>query len=278
MLVNERLELGDELRVPAEREVGFDALLEGGHPELVEAQDLRLDERLVGEVGKCGAAPEGESVSQKSRRDLRRGVTCSREKALELLQIELVRPDLDHVARFLRSDRLAWGKRLAQTRDVVLERVGGAARRLRSPELVDQPVAGDDLVRTREQHREQGPLPRSPEGDRATSLDDLERSEDPELHASPRTDATTHLPAQPNLSNGSGRDLGAYRLKDLDREGTALSAQRRTVTPRLPAAEGQGDVVYRAYDLGLTRTVPQRCLSLSSALCGTVAVDEVIED
>ena len=54
--------------------------------------------------------------------------------------------------------------------------------RLRAPELVDQPVCRDDLVRAREQDGEQRPLPGAAERERTALLDDLERSQNAELH------------------------------------------------------------------------------------------------
>ena len=51
-----------------------------------------------------------------------------------------------------------------------------------APELVDEPVCRDDLVRTREQECEKRPLPRAAERERTALLDDLERSQDAELH------------------------------------------------------------------------------------------------
>ncbi len=57
---DERLELGDELRVAPEREVGLDPLLERDGAQLLEPGDLGLRERLVEEVGERRAAPERE--------------------------------------------------------------------------------------------------------------------------------------------------------------------------------------------------------------------------
>jgi hypothetical protein len=65
---------------------------------------------------------------------------------------------------------------------VILERVRGSPGRSRSPELVDEAIVGDDLVRTGQQNGEKGPLSRSAERERTPVLDDLERSQDPELH------------------------------------------------------------------------------------------------
>ena len=72
MLADEHLELGDELGVAAEREVGFDAPLERAQAELFEAADLGLRERLVGEVGERRPAPEAERVAEPLRRELGR--------------------------------------------------------------------------------------------------------------------------------------------------------------------------------------------------------------
>ncbi len=61
---DERLQLADELSVAAEREVGLDALFERRQLQLVQARDLALCERLVGEVGQGRAPPEGERPAQ----------------------------------------------------------------------------------------------------------------------------------------------------------------------------------------------------------------------
>ena len=57
----QRLQLGDERVVAAAAEVGVDPVLRAGEPELVEAGDLGLRERLVEEVRECRAAPEGQA-------------------------------------------------------------------------------------------------------------------------------------------------------------------------------------------------------------------------
>jgi hypothetical protein len=67
MLVDERLELPDELTVPAQRKVVLNAQLERRRAELFEAKDLRLRERLVREVGESRSAPKAERIAQQSR-------------------------------------------------------------------------------------------------------------------------------------------------------------------------------------------------------------------
>jgi hypothetical protein len=101
-------------------------------------------------------------------------------------EVELIRTDPDHVARQLGHDGFGLAERLAQLRHVVLERVRGVLRRARRPKLIDQPVGGDDLVRTREEQCQKSPLPRPAERQHTLSLDDLYRAKDPELHVSAR--------------------------------------------------------------------------------------------
>ena len=55
---------------------------------------------------------------------------------------------------------------LAQTRDLHLQRLGGAGRRALPPELVDQPVCCERLVGVEQQQRQQRPLPAPPKRDR----------------------------------------------------------------------------------------------------------------
>ena len=55
MLRGQRLELGDEGQVVTQRELGVDALLDNGEPELLEALDLDARERLEFEI--CEWAP-----------------------------------------------------------------------------------------------------------------------------------------------------------------------------------------------------------------------------
>ena len=64
VLRRQRVELRDQRGVAAEREVGVDPHLDREQVHLLEAPDRRLGERLVGEVGERGAAPERERLAQ----------------------------------------------------------------------------------------------------------------------------------------------------------------------------------------------------------------------
>ena len=97
--LDERLELGDELRALAELEVGVDPLLERLEPQLLEPADLALGERLEGEVGERRATPERQRLA-KLRGSLGR-VRAPRlgDEPLEPAEVEAVGVDLQDVAR-----------------------------------------------------------------------------------------------------------------------------------------------------------------------------------
>ena len=71
MTGDERLELGDDLGVTREREVGLDPFLDGGQAELLQAGDLLLRERVEGEVRERRAAPETQRLAEERRRLVR---------------------------------------------------------------------------------------------------------------------------------------------------------------------------------------------------------------
>ena len=68
MRADERLELADELRVLADRELRLRALLHQREVELLEPRDLLPRERLVAELGQRLAPPQRERVVEQRRR------------------------------------------------------------------------------------------------------------------------------------------------------------------------------------------------------------------
>ena len=88
--------------MPAELELGREALLERAQTKLVEACDRGLREGLVGEIGERRSAPQLECTTEQLRRRARisaleslRGVVGP---PLELVEVEPARVDVDHVA------------------------------------------------------------------------------------------------------------------------------------------------------------------------------------
>ncbi len=68
MVGDESLELGDQVGVASEGEIGVDAGFDRPHPKLVEAADLVLCELLVGEVGQRRPPPQAQGVAGQCRR------------------------------------------------------------------------------------------------------------------------------------------------------------------------------------------------------------------
>ena len=64
---NQLLKLGDQLTVPAKREVCLDAPLQGRQPLLLQPCDLGLRERLERQVGERRAAPHGQPAAERRR-------------------------------------------------------------------------------------------------------------------------------------------------------------------------------------------------------------------
>jgi hypothetical protein len=182
MLLDERLELGDDGSVPSRGKISLDALLDTREPKLLETRDVRLRKRLVGQVGERCSTPDRESIPR----------AAGRGERFELVGVELARVNPKLVPRRTRRNAVA-AKRLAQLRDVNLERLLRRSRRLVPPQCLDEAVDGDDTVRLHEQPREQHTLLLAAEIDDATAGFDLERAEDPERDS--RLDRTTVTPA-----------------------------------------------------------------------------------
>ena len=182
-LGDERLELGDELRSPPEREVGLDPLLQRQAAQLLEAGRLRLHELLVREVSQRLSSPERQSRA-KCRRALRgllsRG---SFQEPLELVEVELARPHAQEVPGAVCLQRVSrCSECLAKVGDVDLDRLCGGPGNTARPQVVREPIRRDDLVRVEEQDREHGALARCAQVETAITVESLEWAKDPELH------------------------------------------------------------------------------------------------
>src|SRR5581483_239289 len=185
VLRRQRLELGRECRVPAERELRVDPLLDREQAQLLEPVDLGSRERLVCEIGERAAAPQRKPFLEPRQGASRipAGVRAAAllEESLEPVGVELLRLELEDVAAGARADELRVAERLAQPRDLVVEAVVCVAGRPLRPELVEEAVARDDLVRMEEQDRQERALLRPSDGDDALAVPGLERAEKPEL-------------------------------------------------------------------------------------------------
>ena len=180
MLVDERVELADHLRVAADGDLRLGTLLDELEAQLAETRDLGLRERLVGELGQRVAAKKGERLAQQPCAPRRIARPRLVDQHADTGQIELIRLQADPVAGRARLDRLG-AERLAELRDEVLERRRRGRRRLTGPERVDQAVGRDDAAGVEQEQGEQRALLRAAERDHLSVDRHLERAQDPEL-------------------------------------------------------------------------------------------------
>jgi hypothetical protein len=183
VLRDECLELGHELGVTSHGEVSFDPPFEREQTELLETRDRDLGERLVDEFRERRSSPQRERLSQLRRGDgglrpLRLG-----DEILEPVEIELARPEPERVAGGSREDLpTACSERLPELRHADPQGRSPRFRRVFAPELVDETVARDDLVRTEKKDGEERALLGAAERDRLALVPDLEWPENAELH------------------------------------------------------------------------------------------------
>ena len=143
---DKRLELGHELGVAAEGEVGFDPILQGGKPQLLEPGDLGLRELLVPEVRERRSAPDRKRNAQRlgssARLALLDCLPSLPDERLEAPGVEVGRLDVKNVALPARLEAGS-SQSLAELRDVDLDALDRLRRRPTVPELLDQTL---DLV------------------------------------------------------------------------------------------------------------------------------------
>jgi hypothetical protein len=185
---NEGFELGDERVLAAEGEVCFDPGLERRQSELFETGDLALGERLEREVCQWRPAPECEGFPKRCRRSLclttRELPPAELEQRLETMYVELVWRNLEHVARGLREQELFAGsihKESPQPREIDaqgrVDRLWGSI----TPEVLDESLARDGLIRVHEEEAEERALLRAPEREWMLIPGDFKRPEDAKL-------------------------------------------------------------------------------------------------
>ena len=168
----------------SEREIGVDPQLERIQTERAEPFGLARGNGLAREVGERCTAPEPEGRVERVR-GLARPAVAERparagDELLEPRRVQLVRLDREPVAGSSSLEPLA-SDRVAEPVDVNLERLHGGTRRLLAPDVVDQALARDRLVRVGEEDDQYRALLRRSERQRNTVADGLDRAEDAEF-------------------------------------------------------------------------------------------------
>jgi hypothetical protein len=168
-------------------EVGIDPRLERCQPLLLELAGHGDGERLHGEVGERQTAPELERVAKRPRSLVGpAGVELASPplgEHAEALEVALLGCDLEDVSRRSRGEPGVRLQGFPETRDMLLQRGLRVCRRVLTPELVDQAIAGDGLARVENEDREDASLLHSSEAKLALALPDFEGAEDAEVQA-----------------------------------------------------------------------------------------------
>ena len=167
VLVGRALELAHRLGVAAEREQRVEAGLQRLQPQLVPADGRRSGPLLVGHVGEHGTVPLRQARLEVDQRSLRIGGqrgTGGGDAVLEAGGVEPVPLDGQDVPRALASQQQRITEGPAQQGDVALQRVDGGRRRIAGPDVVDQPIDGDDLSAHQGEPGQHGPLAGPAEG------------------------------------------------------------------------------------------------------------------
>ena len=211
VLVGRALELAHRLGVAAEREQRVEAGLQRLQPQLVPADGRRSGPLLVGHVGEHGTVPLRQARLEVDQRSLRIGGQRGAgggDAVLEAGGVEPVPLDGQDVPRSLASQQQRITEGPAQQGDVALQRVDGGRRRIAGPDVVDQPIDGDDLSAHQGEPGQHGPLAGPAEGQwLAVALggDGAEQADVERRRALPvRSHRSRRHPADSTASAGSG--------------------------------------------------------------------------
>ena len=172
--------------------VSVDAVLQGAHASIGEADRLRIERQGATAVGGRFASPQ---VERKAKRRRRRFCVVgghlparSVDRRSELRFVDVVRVDVEHVAAAAVVDagRPCREQRLPERRDADLEHVPRPFRAQLRPQLLDQSVGRHHLAASQGQEGQQGAFLRGPGRHVAAVHNDLEWAEDPHSCAHPK--------------------------------------------------------------------------------------------
>ena len=120
---------------------------------------------------------------------LRKGPSAVFHEPLEVVRVQLVRPNSEDVARttcdknLLRvAGHVPDVQRLSKLRDMDLDGLYGGRRWSIPPQLIDQPIDRDDFVSVEEEDGEKRALLDAAEANLETLRPDLDRAEDAKIH------------------------------------------------------------------------------------------------
>jgi hypothetical protein len=162
-------------------EIPIDGALDRCEVKLLQAPDLGVRERLLGDVGERRPAPQ--------RKRLARHV--ARDERLEAQRIDLAVTESQLVPAPARDDLRAVAadrEGLAKLRDVELHHLRRRRRGLVAPEGFNEAIARHRRALVQRQNGQQRPRLAPPDGNQAAVGRDLHRTEDADLHGPPVID------------------------------------------------------------------------------------------
>ena len=166
------LQLGCQGVVPAQRQVSLDPGLQGGEPQVFQAHGLRLNERVVGQVGEHLPSPQIQRLAQRLGA-LRVPARFHRippgdEPVLESRRIQVLAIHAEQITTAFRHQHAPGSapepvrlERAAQVKHIGLQGPDPPIGRVAAPDLLGQPVHRYGPVRLQQQQRQHCPLPRA---------------------------------------------------------------------------------------------------------------------
>ncbi len=216
--LDHRRQLGDDRPPPAQREQRRRPFLDGGEAQVGQPRELPVHVDLGGvELVERLTAPQAErGVEQVGRRPVLacRGALAGQPgEAAELGGVELAVGDVERVAR--RPPPQPPRDHRAQPGDVGPQHSDGVPRRVRPPHRGDEAVGRHHRAPGEQQRGEHGARLRATDRDRFPAVDDLERTQDAELHAV----SAIGMQAEPStvVRNIQGGQMLATRRRDIAR-------------------------------------------------------------
>jgi hypothetical protein len=185
-----RVGIGQHRLAVPEPEIGLVASLDRVPAQRLQPRDLRLRERLIAQVRERRPAPQAQRRAKRRRRPSERAVgqlpLTLLKQPLKALGIELTRTHLQAITGRRGHQDLRIAQRRAQPRHVHTHRLDRPRRRLLTPQPDRQALRTDRLVRVQHQQRQQRPPLAAAHRHQSGVRAHQQRTEDEELHRSPR--------------------------------------------------------------------------------------------
>ncbi len=210
VLGQQRVDLADDLVMPARGQIRVDRQLRGGQAQLLEPTDLRGRERLVRHVCQRNTAKQRQRLARRPVRGLAR-LGRFGDQPFETADVHELAVDPQLIPTLAREELGAAvpAQHAAQSPDVVVDHARGARRWPLTPQPLDQPIGRHRTIRLEPQHRQNGALLRVAKRDGAAANASLDGSKDAEPHTAPRVRVLVHgqpnhIPEPPARASGRG--------------------------------------------------------------------------